>query len=195
MKYKRKTEIVEAYHYDGDVINPPVWLAKALAEGELLYASDTLKSQLHLRSNGMVFSIEEGNYIVQHENGIIGQYRPEHFKEQFEPCEEPKPIYYFTIDRKQTSGRFTPGCSDYPPVEMPYMSLYTKPGENQPAIYLPTPLSLTLRQNGYRLYTTQDAGIAEYIECRTQFAFGAQCTKHELTDDYEYPLDLPNKKC
>lgn len=88
MKYRWK-ETVEAFRYDGDLMNSmgefyvPEWAVQAYNKGVLFYKEGTL----YLKTSGEVLKVSVGDYVVE-EKGIVYMWEAFDFERMYEPVKE-----------------------------------------------------------------------------------------------------------
>jgi len=86
MKYRKKPVVIEAFRYDGDLIDRggnyyvPPWAAEAHVNGILFFVADEL--QVKTLEGEMTASV--GDYIIQGINGELYPCKPDIFAKSYE---------------------------------------------------------------------------------------------------------------
>lgn len=97
MKYRKKPVTIEAFKYDGDLINRngeyyvPKWAAEAHKAGDIFFASPDGKqppTELYIRTLEGVHHASVGDYIIQGVQGEIYPCKPDIFEQTYEPVGE-----------------------------------------------------------------------------------------------------------
>jgi hypothetical protein len=96
MKYRRKGTDVDAFQYDGDLIDShgeyyvPDWAVKAYEEHKLVYLSRDKDAppELYWQSNDSYSPILVGDYIVKDSDGYIIPYKEKIFNLLYEAIKE-----------------------------------------------------------------------------------------------------------
>lgn len=94
-KYKKKPVVIEAFKYDGDLINKegyyyvPAWAAKANIEGKIYYDDfESNPGELFIKTLEGNHHASVGDYIIQGVNGEIYPCKPDIFDKTYEKVEE-----------------------------------------------------------------------------------------------------------
>lgn len=95
MKYRKKPVIIEAFQYDGDLMNSngeyyvPDWAIKALEDDtlELGSYSDSSPCELFVNTLEGQMHVSVGDYIIQGVNGELYPCKPDIFKKTYESAE------------------------------------------------------------------------------------------------------------
>lgn len=96
MKYRKKPVVIEAFQYDGDLMNSrgeyyaPDWAVKAFKEGVIYY--DSLKSneppcELFIKTLEGVHHVSVSDYIIQGVNGELYPCKPDIFEKTYDLAE------------------------------------------------------------------------------------------------------------
>lgn len=97
MKYRKKPVVVEAFQYDGDLINSkgeyyvPGWAVKAHKDGVLYFAEDHqsgLPYELFVKTLEGNMEARVGDYIIQGVNGELYPCKPEIFEKTYDSVVE-----------------------------------------------------------------------------------------------------------
>lgn len=98
MKYRKKPIIIEAFQYDGDLINSkgeyyiPDWAIKAHEEGILAYGLETDEEfsfcDLFIETPEGIMRVGVGDYVIQGVNGEIYPCKPDIFEKSYDKVEE-----------------------------------------------------------------------------------------------------------
>lgn len=97
MKYRKKPVIIEAFRYDGDLINRdgiyyvPVWAADAHKNRVLYFAEDHqngLPYELFIKTLEGDMKVSVGDYVIQGIKGEIYPCKPDIFEQTYEPAGE-----------------------------------------------------------------------------------------------------------
>ena len=94
-KYRKKPVIIEAFEYDGDLINSqgafyiPDWAQKAYKENILYFESkNDNPPELFIKTLEGNMKVSEGDYVIQGVNGELYPCKPDIFKKTYEPVIE-----------------------------------------------------------------------------------------------------------
>lgn len=91
-KYVKKTSMIEAFQYDGDLVGSngeyyvPYWAIEAFDNGELFYTSrnEMEPPELFFRVDKTAYLVEIGDYIARDASGRIITYNKGIFEQLFE---------------------------------------------------------------------------------------------------------------
>lgn len=91
-KYIKKTSMIEAFQYDGDLLGSnseryvPDWAIEAFNNGELFYTAryDMESPELFFRVDKTAYLVEIGDYIARDASGRIITYNKGIFEQLFE---------------------------------------------------------------------------------------------------------------
>lgn len=89
MKYRKKPVVIEAFQYDGDIvnINAPNWAIEAINNGTMFYDAEDSNSapcELFIRALEGVHHVSVGDYIIQGVNGELYPCKPDIFEKTYE---------------------------------------------------------------------------------------------------------------
>jgi len=90
MKYVKKPVVIEAFKYDGDMMDKdgkyyvPVWAEKAHKEGTLYYKD---AGELYIKTLEGDYRASVGDYIIQGVKGELYPCKPDIFEMTYDPCE------------------------------------------------------------------------------------------------------------
>lgn len=93
MKYRKKPVEIEAFQYDGDMIDfdgvwyVPEWAAKAFTDGILYYDSpdsETPPCELYIKTLEGVHHASVGDFIIRGVNGELYPCKPEIFAKTYD---------------------------------------------------------------------------------------------------------------
>lgn len=89
MKYRKKTVVIKAFQYDGDIanINAPEWAIAAINDGTMFYDSEDSESppcELFIRTLEGNHHVSVGDYIIQGVNGELYPCKPDIFEKTYE---------------------------------------------------------------------------------------------------------------
>lgn len=90
MLYKKKPVIIEAFCYDGDLMNSsgeyyvPDWAVKAFENGELFFKD---AGELYIKTLEGDMHAAVGDYVIQGVQGEIYPCKPDIFEQTYEPAE------------------------------------------------------------------------------------------------------------
>ena len=100
MKYRKKPIVIEAFQYDGDLMNSegeyyvPSWAVDAFIDDVLLYDSKTKKNkppyELYVNTLEGKMLVNVNDYIIQGVNGEIYPCKPDIFEKTYELAEQEK---------------------------------------------------------------------------------------------------------
>ena len=100
MKYRKKPIVIEAFQYDGDLMNSdgeyyvPNWAVDAFIDDILLYDSQLNKNtppyELYVDTLEGRMLINVNDYVIQGVNGELYPCKPDIFKKTYEVVEENK---------------------------------------------------------------------------------------------------------
>lgn len=95
MKYRKKPVVIEAFKFDGDLINKdghyycPDWAQKAHEEGTLYYDSiDGPPVELFIKTLEGHMHCEVGDYLIRGIKGELYPCKPDIFEATYEPVSE-----------------------------------------------------------------------------------------------------------
>lgn len=97
MKYRKKPVEIEAFKYDGDLINSqgeyyvPEWAVKAHKAGDIFYGSadgTEPPAELYIRTLEGTHHVSVGDYIIRGIKGELYPCKPDIFEETYEPVED-----------------------------------------------------------------------------------------------------------
>lgn len=97
MKYRKKPVIIEAFRYDGDLINRegkyyiPEWAAEAHKNGVLYFAEDhqsSLPYELFIKTLEGDMKVSVGDYVIQGIKCEIYPCKPDIFEQTYEQSGE-----------------------------------------------------------------------------------------------------------
>lgn len=93
MKYRKKPVEIEAFQYDGDLINSkgdyyvPDWAAEAHKAGDMFYGSadgTEPPAELYIRTLEGTHHVSVGDYIIRGVRGELYPCKPDIFEETYE---------------------------------------------------------------------------------------------------------------
>ncbi len=90
-KYRKKPVVIEAFQYDGDMIDAgghpyaPAWVLKALEEGGTMYYKDD--GELYIKTLEGEHHVSVGDYIIQGVQGELYPCKPDIFEQTYEAAE------------------------------------------------------------------------------------------------------------
>lgn len=90
-KYRKKPVVIEAFQYDGDMIDAggypyaPAWALKALEEGGPMYYKDD--GELYIMTLEGEHHVSVGDYIIQGVQGELYPCKPDIFEQTYEAVE------------------------------------------------------------------------------------------------------------
>lgn len=92
MKYRKKPVVIEAFQYDGDIvnINAPDWAIEAINSGTMFYDaedSDIPPCELFISTLEGIHHVSVGDYIIQGVNGELYPCKPDIFEKTYEVAE------------------------------------------------------------------------------------------------------------
>ena len=97
MKFRKKPGTVEAFRYDGDLIDAegnyyvPEWAAVAHRAGILFYmqgdSPDTAPMELYLNVYGEHWNVRVGDYVICNEDGSLDVCSAQAFERDYEPVQ------------------------------------------------------------------------------------------------------------
>ena len=92
MKYRKKPVVIEAFQYDGDIvnINAPDWAIEAINSGTMFYDaedSDSPPCELFISTLEGIHHVSVGDYIIQDVNGELYPCKPDIFEKTYEVAE------------------------------------------------------------------------------------------------------------
>lgn len=99
MKYRKQPVEIEAFQYDGDLMNSdgeyyvPEWALNAFDNGELYFNSDKKPGQLYVRTLEGDMLVNVGDYVIQGIHEELYPCKPEIFKRTYEAADEPRTVY------------------------------------------------------------------------------------------------------
>lgn len=91
MKYRKKPVVVEAFKYDGDLLDSsghfyvPDWAVRAYEHRELFFKG---QAQLFIHTLEGDMEAQVGDYIIKGIKGEIYPCKPDIFEKSYEPAEE-----------------------------------------------------------------------------------------------------------
>lgn len=97
MKYRKKPVVIEAFQYDGDLMDRngnyrvPVWFVEAFQSGKAKYRAlkfDEPPCELFIETLEDEHHVSVGDYIIQGVKGEIYACKPDIFTETYEAVEE-----------------------------------------------------------------------------------------------------------
>lgn len=93
MKYRKKPVVIEAFQYDGDIvnINAPEWAIAAINNGTMFYDSEDNEKppcELFIRTLEGNHHVSIGDYIIQGINGELHPCKPDIFEKTYEAVEQ-----------------------------------------------------------------------------------------------------------
>ena len=92
MKYRKKPVVVEAFQFDGDLIDKngtpyvPDWAIKAFEEGVLHY-DDELPWELLVKTLEGTMHVSVGDYVIRGVDGELYPCKPDIFEKTYEVAE------------------------------------------------------------------------------------------------------------
>ena len=92
MKYRKKPVVIEAFQYDGDIvnINAPDWAIEAINSGTMFYDaedSDSPPCELFISTLEGIHHVSVGDYIIQGANGELYPCKADIFEKTYEAAE------------------------------------------------------------------------------------------------------------
>lgn len=90
-KYRKKPVVIEAFQYDGDMIDAggwpyvPSWALSALEEGGPMYYKDA--GELYIMTLEGEHHVSVGDYIIQGVQGELYPCKPDIFEQTYEAAE------------------------------------------------------------------------------------------------------------
>lgn len=99
MKYRKKPVEIEAFQYDGDIMDQegkyyiPDWALRAFESGELAFDSASEPGALYVRTLEGDMLVNVGDYIVQGIHEELYAVKPEIFKRTYEEADKPQILY------------------------------------------------------------------------------------------------------
>ena len=110
MYYIQKTFPVDAFKWTAgpDQSEDPEWIVKAIEDGKVKIISKGKFVKLLIKNEIGDQIVDRGDYLVKGIHGEIRSYKPEHFKEQYEPFEYPNRI---TIEASDDISNNRVSCS------------------------------------------------------------------------------------
>lgn len=94
MKFRKKPEIVDAFQYDGDLIDSegnyyvPEWAAVAHQAGILFYMhGDSSPMELYLNTYGEHWNVRVGDYVICNGDGSLDVCSAQAFERDYEPVQ------------------------------------------------------------------------------------------------------------
>lgn len=91
MKYRKKPVIIEAFQYDGDLIDGnglyyvPEWAAKAFESGVLYFKSyEYFPAELFIKTLERNMHVSFGDYVIQGVDGELYPCKPDIFEKTYE---------------------------------------------------------------------------------------------------------------
>lgn len=97
MKYRTKLITIEAFKYDGDLMDKdgnfyvPSWVVEAYKTGTLFYGCGVGGDELFIEATPeSVHRVGVGDYIVRSATGKIYPYKPDIFEQTYEEAENGK---------------------------------------------------------------------------------------------------------
>lgn len=99
MKYRKQPVEIEAFQYDGDLMNSdgeyyvPEWAINAFDNGELYFNSDKEPGQLYVRTLEGDMLVNVGDYVIQGIHEELYACKPEIFKRTYESADAPRIVY------------------------------------------------------------------------------------------------------
>lgn len=97
MKYRKKPVVIEAFQYNGDLINAdgkyyvPDWAVQAFEEGTIYFDSldaATPPYELFIKTLEGVHHVSVGDYVIRGVKGELYPCKPDIFEETYEIVEE-----------------------------------------------------------------------------------------------------------
>lgn len=97
MKYRKKPIVIEAFQYDGDMINSsgepyvPDWAIKALNNNDMFYKEEELYSEpcgLFIKTLEGNMHVSVGDYIIKGINEELYPCKPDIFESTYELVED-----------------------------------------------------------------------------------------------------------
>lgn len=88
MRYRNKAIEIEAFQYDGDLMNSkgeyyvPDWAVKSYEKNILFYGTD---GELFVKSLGEIYYIAMGDYVIRGIEGELYPCNPKIFERTYEP--------------------------------------------------------------------------------------------------------------
>ena len=93
-KYKKKPVIIEAFQYDGDLIDAkgsyyvPDWAVKAYQDGTMFFAKSTESpSELFIKTLEGYHHVSVGDYVIKGIQGELYPCKPDIFEQTYEKAE------------------------------------------------------------------------------------------------------------
>lgn len=92
MKYRKKPVVIEAFQYDGDIvnINAPEWAVVAINNGTMFFDSEDNENppcELFIRTLEGTHHVSVGDYIIQGVNGELYPCKPDIFEKTYDAAE------------------------------------------------------------------------------------------------------------
>lgn len=99
MKYRKKPVVIEAFKYDGDLMNSkgeyyvPVWAVKAFESGVMFYGcgrgnnDEELIEELFIKTLEGTHHVTVGDYVIKGVQGELYPCKPDIFEETYELVE------------------------------------------------------------------------------------------------------------
>ena len=90
MKYRKKPVTIEAFSYDGDLMDKngkyyvPEWAAKALKDGTMYFEAE----ELYIKTLEGVHHVSLRDYVIQGVQGELYPCKPDIFEETYENVNE-----------------------------------------------------------------------------------------------------------
>ena len=92
MKYRKKPVVIDAFQYDGDLMNRdgefyvPDWAIEAF-KSEIMYYGDDDPWEMYIRTLEGNHHVSVGDYIIQGTKGELYPCKPDIFERTYEPIE------------------------------------------------------------------------------------------------------------
>ena len=93
MKYRKKPAVVDAFQYDGDLIDAegnyyvPEWAAVAHQKGALFYMHGDSPMELYLNIYGEHWNVRVGDYVICNADGSLDVCSAQAFERDYEPVQ------------------------------------------------------------------------------------------------------------
>ena len=94
MKYRKKPVVIEAFKYDGDLMDKdgnyyvPQWAVEAHKNGTLFYGCGVGGDELFIKTPEGVYPVSVGDYIVRGVSGELYPCKPDIFEQTYEEAGE-----------------------------------------------------------------------------------------------------------
>lgn len=97
MKYRKLPVVIEAFKFDGDLIDThgkyyvPDWAAQAFIKGDLFYANENSKlapCELFVKTLEGSMHVSVGDYVIKGVNGEVYPCKPDIFLKTYEKVDD-----------------------------------------------------------------------------------------------------------